>query len=214
MVEGFVGQDINDYCDRMTHAASPLLDELERETFAKATAPQMLCGTIEGRFLKLLVQLTGAKNVLEIGTYTGYSALSMAEGLPDNGQIVTCDIDEECTKIARAFFARSSHGHKITLKMGNALDTIKTIESTLDLVFIDADKENYQNYYEAVLPKVRSGGLIVFDNSLWGGLVLDPPPGDREAETIARVNAQVVSDDRVDNVLLPVRDGMNLVRKR
>lgn len=214
MVEGFVETNINDYCDRMTRAPSPLLDELERETFSKTSAPQMLCGTIEGRFLKLLVQLTGARTVLEIGTFTGYSALSMAEGLPDSGQIITCDIDEACTKIARSYFARSPHGHKIKLKMGNALDTIKTIQNTLDLVFIDADKENYENYYEAVLPKLRSGGLIVFDNSLWGGLVLDPPSGDLEAQTIAGVNAQVASDNRVENVLLPVRDGMNLVRKR
>jgi caffeoyl-CoA O-methyltransferase len=174
----------------------------------------MLCGKIEGRLLKMLVQLTQARSALEIGTFTGYSALSIAEGLPSDGQLTTCDIDEECASMARAYFAKSPHGHKIKLKMGNALDTIRTLETTLDFVFIDADKENYVNYSHAVLPKVRSGGLIVFDNSLWSGLVLDPPKGDKESQAIAEVNNLVALDERVESVLLCVRDGINLVRKR
>ena len=213
MLDDYISPLISNYCDRFTHAEPALLAELKKETHAKTRHPQMLSGHVEGRLLKMLVQMSQARQALEIGTFTGYSALSIAEGLPHDGTLISCDIDEESTKIARAYFSRSPYGHKITLKMGPALDTIKTLNHTLDFVFIDADKENYKNYCEAVLPKVRSGGIIVFDNSLWNGLVLNPPPNDLETLAIVQVNELLARDERVENVLLSVRDGVNLVRK-
>ncbi len=213
MLDRYISPLISDYCERNTHADPALLQELKRETHAHVRMPQMLCGRVEGRLLKFLVQLIQARHVLEIGTFTGYSALSIAEGLPEDGRLISCDVDEVCTKVARSYFARSPHGHKITLKMGPALETIATLQQQFDFVFIDADKENYKNYYEAVLPKVRRGGLIVFDNMLWSGKVLNPAPNDRETQVIAQVNELLTRDERVENVLLSVRDGMNLVRK-
>lgn len=213
MLEQYISPLINDYCDRLTHEPPRLLHELKEETYAHTSKPRMFSGHVEGRLLKMLVQLLQARCVLEIGTFTGGSALSMAEGLPEDGKLITCDVDKKNTQIALKYFARSPHGHKITLKLGDALKTIKNLDMIFDLVFIDADKENYKNYYEACLPRLRRGGLIVFDNSLWGGLVLNPPPGDLESQTIAQVNELVARDERVENVLLSVRDGMNIVRK-
>ncbi len=213
MPSDIISPEISDYCDQHTHAEPALLRELSEETFAKASQPQMLCGHVEGRFLKLLVQLSGARRVLEIGMFTGYSALCMAEGLPDDGKLITCDIDEETSKIARRFFARSLHGSKITIKLQDALKTLRELEGEFDFVFIDADKENYGKYYEACFPKLRRGGLIVFDNSLWGGKVIDPAAGDPDTRAIVKINELLARDERVENVLLTVRDGMNLVRK-
>lgn len=207
-----VSEPIQQYVERHTHEEPELLQNLIYYTHANTTAPQMLTGRIEGRFLKLLVQISRAKNILEIGMFTGYSALSMAEGLPEDGKIITCDVDERCEKIARTYFERSPHGHKIEIKMGPALDTIAQLKITFDLVFIDADKKNYLNYYEAVLNKMSSGGIIVLDNTLWSGRVLNPE--DEQSQAIADVNKRIIEDERVENVLLSVRDGINLVRKR
>jgi caffeoyl-CoA O-methyltransferase len=167
---------------------------------------------IEGRFLQILVRLSGAKTILELGMFTGYSALMMAEALSHDGQLITCEIDEKAEAIARRYFAESQHGDKITIRMGPALDTIKTLTGPLDLVFIDADKVNYSNYYEACLPLLTSGGLIVADNVLWSGKVLHPTEADDHA--IVAFNRLVQSDPRVENVCLTVRDGMMLARKR
>jgi caffeoyl-CoA O-methyltransferase len=172
----------------------------------------MQVDVIEGRFLKMLVRLTGARTILEIGTFTGYSALMMAEGLPDDGRLITCEVDPKAEAIARRYFAESPHGHKVTVRMGPALETIKTLSAPLDLVFIDADKANYSNYYEASLPLLRPGGLIVADNVLWSGKVLDPQDADDHA--IVAFDRMVQSDPRVENVCLTVRDGMMLARKR
>jgi caffeoyl-CoA O-methyltransferase len=174
--------------------------------------PQMQVDAIEGRFLKMLVRLTGARAILEVGMFTGYSALMMAEGLPENGRLITCEIDPKAEEIARRYFGESPYGHKITVRMGPALETIETLSDPLDLVFIDADKTNYSNYYEATLPLLKPGGLIIADNVLWSGKVLHPQDADDHA--IVAFDCMVQSDPRVENVCLTVRDGMMLAWKR
>jgi caffeoyl-CoA O-methyltransferase len=207
-----VPEEIERYAETHTEPVDPLLEELRAETYAKTSDPQMQVGRVEGTLLKLLVRLSGARTVLEIGMFTGYSALMMAEGLPEDGRLTTCDVDPEAEAIARRFFARSPHGRKITVRMGPALETIRTLAPPIDFVFIDADKENYPNYYAAVLPLLPSGGLIVADNVLWSGKVLDPM--EKTDRAIARFNDVVAADDRVEKVLLTVRDGLLLIRKR
>ena len=174
--------------------------------------PEMQVGLLEGRFLKMLVCLTGAKRVLELGMFTGYSALMMAEGLPEDGRLITCEVDPRAEAIAKKYFAESPHGQKIEVRMGPALETIKTLSGPLDLVFIDADKANYCNYYEACFPLVKPGGLIIGDNVLWSGKVTDPQ--DENTRAIVAFNDLIQSDPRVENVCLTVRDGMMLAWKR
>jgi caffeoyl-CoA O-methyltransferase len=176
------------------------------------SAPQMLTGTIEGRFLELLVHASGARRILEIGTFTGYSALSMAAALPDEGRIDTLDIEPRHAEVAQRYFDRSPHGSKITLHLGPAIETIGTLEGEFDLVFIDADKAGYDAYYEAVLPRLSARGLIAIDNTLWSGRVLDPE--DEDTRRIAALNDKLAADERVVAVQLTVRDGVTLVRRR
>jgi caffeoyl-CoA O-methyltransferase len=202
---------IEDYAAAHADPVSPLLDELRVETKAQMQWHQMQVGRVEGSFLRMLVRLIGAKRILEIGMFTGYSALCMAEALPEDGTLVTCDVDPKAEAIARAYFARSPHGRKIDVRMGPALETIKKVAAPLDLVFIDADKENYSAYFDAVFPLVRKGGLIVADNTLWSGKVLDPQ--DESTRAIVAYNAKVAADPRVSRVLLTVRDGMMLSQK-
>ncbi len=204
---------LEDYCAAHSSAPSPLLDELERHTRAHCALSQMLVGPLEGALLKLLVKLTGTRRVLEIGLFTGYSALAMAEALPEDGALTSCDIDAANAAIAQSFFDRSPHGRKITIRLGAARDTLKTFppELTFDLVFLDADKENYLNYYEAVLPRLKTGGLIVADNVLWSGKVLNP--SEKTDEAIVAFNTHVRADPRVEKVMLGVRDGVLLIRK-
>ncbi len=203
---------IYEYAVSKTEPTQSLLDELMEETKAKMERWGMLCGPLEGRFLKLMVLISQAKRILEIGTFTGYSALSMAEALPVDGTLTTLDIDPEAIGFAKRYFDRSEHGRKITVVQGPALDSLSKLSGTFDLVFIDADKTNYPLYYEAVLPKLRSGGVILIDNVLWGGAVLDPKTEDDLA--ITKLNDIVSRDERVDRVLLTIRDGVFLVRKR
>lgn len=205
---------IDDYCLAHTTPAEPLLDELADYTRAQCKFPQMLTGPVEGTFLRMLVQVTGARRVLEIGTFTGYSALSMAAGLPEDGTLITCDIDPDHARIAQSFFERSPHGKKIHLRIGAALDTLRALptDAAFDFVFIDADKENYLNYYEAVLPHLRAGGLIAADNTLWSGKVLDPK--DPSDHAIVAFNRHVRVDPRVEHALLSIRDGVMLIRKK
>jgi len=207
-----VDEAIEKYAHDQTTPESELFERLRDETFEKMRSPQMQVGRIEGRFLKMLVRLTSARRVLEIGMFTGYSALMMAEGLPDDGRIITCDVDPKAEAVARRYFAESPDGHKIEVRMGPALDTIATLSEPLDMVFIDADKGNYSNYYDACFPLVRPGGLIVADNVLWSGEVLDPK--DEDSRAIVAFNERVQSDPRVENVLITVRDGMMLAWKR
>lgn len=205
---------LEDYCAAHSTPAEPLLDELAAYTRAHCKHPQMLTGPVEGRLLRMLVQLTGARRVLEIGTYTGYSALSMAAGLPDDGELITCDVDPDTSAIAQSFFDRSPHGRKISLRRARALHTLKSLASDqiFDFVFLDADKENYVAYYEATLPHLRPGGLIAADNTLWSGRVLSP--SEKSDHAIVAFNAHVAGDARVEQVLLSVRDGLMLIRRR
>ncbi len=167
---------------------------------------------MEGTFLRILVRLARARRVVEVGTFTGYSALMMAEGLPEDGELLTCDINPAAAEVARAFFARSPHGHKVQLRLGPALETLQTLRGPIDLAFIDADKTNYSAYYDALVPLLRPGGLLVADNALWSGRVLAPQSPEDHA--LAAFNAKVAADPRVEKVLLTVRDGMMLALKR
>jgi predicted O-methyltransferase YrrM len=211
-MESFIDEAVEDFAHDHTKEESDLFRRLREETYREMKQAQMQVGRIEGRFLKMLVRLMNARRVLEIGMFTGYSALMMAEGLPDDGRITTCDIDPKAEAIARRYFAESPHGRKIEVRMGPALETIKSLTGPLDMVFIDADKGNYPNYYEACMPLVRPGGLIVADNVLWSGRVLHPEDGDTRA--IVAFDDLVQSDPRVENVCLTVRDGVMLAWKR
>ncbi len=207
-----VDEAVEAYAEAHTTPPDPLLAELAEETRATMSAPQMLTGTIEGRFLEALVFATGARRVLELGTFTGYSALAMAAALPDDGHIDTCDIEPRHAEVAQRYFDRSPHGSKITLHLGPALETIARLEGEFDLVFVDADKPNYASYYEAVLPRLSERGLMVIDNTLWSGKVLDPQEDSDRA--IAELNDRIAADERVVAVQLTVRDGVTLVRRR
>jgi caffeoyl-CoA O-methyltransferase len=208
-----VTPEIERYVHDHTRARPPLFDELRDYTYANVPDAGMQVGRVEGALLKLLAGISGARRALEIGTFTGYSALCIAEALPDDGELITCDRDPEVTRVARSFFDRSEHGRKIRIALGDALETVRALpeEPAFDLTFIDADKERYLAYYEAVLPRLRRGGLIVADNTLWSGQVLDPQTD--SARAIVAFNARVTSDPRVENVLLSVRDGVMLARK-
>ena len=208
----FIDKAVEQYAHDHTRPESELFRRLREETYREMSSPQMQVGRLEGQFLKLLVRLVGARRVLEIGMFTGYSGLMMAEGLPDDGRLITCDINPKAEAIARRYFDESGHGHKIEIRLGPALETIKTLTEPLDMVFIDADKGNYVNYYEAVMELVRPGGLIVADNVLWSGEVLDPQ--DDAGRAIVAFNLHVQQDPRVENVCLTVRDGMMLAWKR
>jgi caffeoyl-CoA O-methyltransferase len=208
----FIDAAVEQFARDHTEPESELHVRLREETYRVMDRPQMQVDIIEGRFLKMLVRLTGPRTILEIGMFSGYSALMMAEGLPDDGQLITCEVDPKAEAIARRYFSESPHGSKITIRMGPALETIKTLSGPLDLVFIDADKPNYSNYYEASLPLLKPGGLIVADNVLWSGKVLDPKDADDHA--MVAFDRMVQSDPRVENVCLTVRDGMMLAWKR
>jgi caffeoyl-CoA O-methyltransferase len=207
-----VPEPIEEYAVIHTEPPPPIFEKLREETYAKMSAPQMQVGRVEGTFLKLLVRISRAKRVLEIGMFTGYSGLMIAEGLPEDGELITCDVDPKAEAIAKRYFAESPHGKKIQVRIGPALETIKTLKGPLDMVFIDADKQNYSNYYDAVFPLLRKGGLLVADNVLWSGKVLDPKePSDL---AIVAFNDKVARDTRVEKVLLTVRDGMMLAVKK
>jgi caffeoyl-CoA O-methyltransferase len=213
-VKAIIPLPIEEYCLRHTTARDKLLRELEKYTNRYCADARMLIGPHEGALLAMLVRLTGARRILEIGCFTGYSALCMAEALPGNGRLTTCEIKPEHAEIARSFFARSPHGRKIKLRLGPALETLADLPAStkFDLVFLDADKENYVNYYEAVLPHLRPGGVIIADNVLWSGRVLAPKK--KTDRAVVKFNKHVCRDPRVECVMLPVRDGVYLVRKR
>jgi predicted O-methyltransferase YrrM len=209
-----VDDDVERYAEAHTTSPEPLLAELAQETRASLRAPQMLTGTIEGRFLEMLVYSAGARRVLELGTYSGYSAISMAAGLPDDGRIDTCEVDETHAAVAQRYIERAGLSDRITVHLGPALDTLGRLDGPFDFVFIDADKENYRNYYEAVLPKLAPRGLIAVDNTLWSGRVADESNDDETTRVIRDFDDHVRADDRVVSVLLTVRDGVTLIRRR
>jgi caffeoyl-CoA O-methyltransferase len=207
-----VPEEIEEYAAAHSTPLPELLEELVRVTQEKfPDRAGMLTGQVEGLFLQTLAASLGARRILEVGTFTGFSALIMAAALPDDGQLVTCDISKEHTDIGRDFWARSPHGKKIDLRLGPAVDTLKQLEGPFDLVFLDADKENYLNYYEAALPLLSPHGLIAADNVLWSGRILSPQHESDHA--IVAFNKHVQEDSRVSNVLLTVRDGLMLIRR-
>jgi caffeoyl-CoA O-methyltransferase len=213
-MERLFPEDIDLYTREHTSPASPLLEELERETREKVPGSQMLTGRVEGTLLRMLVRISGARRVVDIGTYTGYSALMMAEGLPEDGELITCEVSEAHADIARRYFLKSPHGGKIRLALGPALVTLSELQGeSVDLVFIDADKTSYPAYYEESMRILRRGGLIAVDNVLWSGRVL-AGPRDEDTGAIIAFNEQVRKDERVEKVMLTVRDGVYIIRKR
>jgi len=208
-----VARAAEEYAADHTSPMSALLEEVEHFTLTKTPYPSMLTGRVEGRFLQLVVQLSGARQVVDIGTFTGYSALAMAEVLPDDGEILTIEHNGDHARLALGFFERSPNRSRITLRMGDALKILKTLpDARTDLVFIDADKENYSAYYREAMRILRTGGLILADNALWYGRVFDPK--DEESRAMADFNEQVKEDNQAEKLFLTIRDGIYLIRKR
>jgi caffeoyl-CoA O-methyltransferase len=212
-MEALISAQLSQYIHDHTTPEDALYERLRQETFDQLEDPQMQVGRVEGAFLRMMVQVTGARRILELGTFSGYSALSMASGLPSDGRLITCDMDPVVTAVARRYFDESPWGGQIEIRLGPALETLATLQGEeFDLVFLDADKENYVNYWQAVLPMLRAGGVVLADNTLWSGAVLDPQ---RDSDHgIVNFNTMVTEDPRVDNVLLSVRDGVMFARKR
>lgn len=203
---------IERYAENHTTDHSELIKELIRVSDKNLEHIDMLSGRLVGRLLSLLIKISGARRVLEVGTFTGYSALTMAEALPDDGELFTCEYNERYENIARTFFDKSKAGSKITLLMGKALATIPTISGSFDFVFLDADKINYPSYYELILPRLEQGGIMVVDNVFWSGEVLDSES--EKGGAIDELNTMIRDDDSVEQVMLPVRDGVTVLRKK
>lgn len=209
-----LSEELDRYVYEHTTPEGDLFARLKAETQAELECPQMQVGRVEGQFLRMMAQISGAQKILEIGTFSGFSALALASGLPDDGELVTCDVDPVATGIARRYFDESPWGHKIRIRVAPASETLRELSAEgarFDLVFIDADKESYVAYWEAVMPLVPSGGLLLVDNTLWSGRVLDPQ--DEEDHGIVRFNEHVRSDARVEHVLVSMRDGLMMARK-
>jgi len=213
-MDRLVAADIEAYAQAHSMRESDLCRALREETQRRMEAPQMIVGPLEGAFLKMMTQLVRATRVLEIGMFTGYSALCFAEALPEGGKVLTCEIDEESAVLARQYFARSSIGKKIEIRMGPALDTMRHIQGLFDLIFIDADKINYVNYYRRALDLVSPHGVILIDNVLWDGEVLKQPPPDEKTAAIQELNRVVTTDPRVRAVLVTIRDGVWVITRQ
>ncbi len=209
----FLPKKIADYAETHTEAESDLLQSLVRDTHLKTLAPRMLSGHLQGRFLSLITKLMQPKRILEIGTFTGYAALCMAEGLAEDGILTTIEANDELAVLIRKYVELGGFSGKIEALFGNALDIIPTLADGFDLVFIDAGKRDYPAYYDLVLPKVKSGGLIIADNILWSGKVVDDKK-DVDTTIIDQFNKKIVADNRVEALLLPIRDGLMLARKK
>jgi caffeoyl-CoA O-methyltransferase len=209
-----VPDEIDAYAEAHTTPPEPLLADLAEETRATLDSPQMLTGTVEGRFLEQLVFVLQARRVLELGTYSGYSSLSMAAGLPEGGHIDTCEVEPKHAEVAQRYVDRSPYRDRITIHLGPALETIERLGGEWDFVFIDADKVNYAYYYEALLPRLSATGLMALDNTLWSGRVLDESDDTESTRAIRELNDRIAADRRVVTVQLTVRDGVTLVRRR
>lgn len=212
----FIKEEIQAYCDRHSGLQNSLLNKIERETNLDVLKPRMLSGFFQGRALSMFSKMIKPNTILEIGTYTGFSALCMAEGLTKNGKLITLDINEELEDRVQAYFDESDFSKQIDYRIGNALTLIPELNATFDLVFIDADKINYLNYYHLILDKVSSGGYIIADNVLWSGKVVGLQKKNDDEDTLALLefNRQVQEDARVENVLFPLRDGLMVIRKK
>lgn len=209
----FVSEELEDYTAKHSEDEPQLLAELNRETHQKILLPRMLSGHLQGRVLSMLAKLTNPVNILEIGTYTGYATLCLAEGIQSNGTLDTIDINEELVDFQRKYFDRSPWGTQIKQHLGSALDIIPKLNKKYDLVFIDADKPNYIKYYEMIVPIMNKGGVILSDNVLWSGKVLEPlNPNDESTEVLMEYNRLLKEDPRLETVLLPIRDGLTVSR--
>lgn len=209
----FIPEALDDYVVAHSEDEPTLLKQLTRETYQKILQPRMLSGHYQGRILSMIAKLVRPKNILEIGTYTGYSALCLAEGMQENGVLHTIDINEELYDFQRKYFDASSYGNQIYQHVGDALEIIPEIDTTFDLVFIDADKPNYPAYYELVINKMNSGGIILSDNVLWSGKVLAPlDDKDESTKALLIYNKMLKDDSRIETVVLPIRDGLTISR--
>lgn len=207
-----LSEDIEKYIEEFSTGEPDLLKDLNRETYLKVLMPRMLSGHVQGRFLSMISKIIQPKNILEIGTYTGYASLCLAEGLKPEGKLITIDNNPLIVDIANKYFEKSGKSDSIEFKFGNALEIIENTELKFDMIFIDADKMNYKTYYEAVLPKLNKDGIILADNVLWSGKVINDNP-DKKTKAIQEFNSHVQNDQRVENVLLSVRDGLMMIRK-
>lgn len=209
----FISEELEDYIEKHSENEPELLAALNKETYQKILLPRMLSGHFQGRVLSMLSKLIRPTNILEIGTYTGYSALCLCEGMQENGSLHTIDIKEELVDFQRKYFDKSPWGNQIVQYLGEAVDIIPNIDLTFDLVFIDADKENYLIYYEMIVPKMNQGGIILSDNVLWSGKVVEPiDDGDMSTKILVEYNSHLKNDPRVETVLLPIRDGLTVSR--
>ena len=205
--------EMDRYLEDTASAEPEILKRLRKETFQKTTQPHMISGYLQGRFLSLISKMISPKNILEIGTFTGYAALCLAEGLQKDGKLTTLDVNEDLAYIPKKYFAESEFASQIEFRLENALDFLKNSSETFDLIFIDADKENYPEYLQLVKPRMKSGSVLMIDNVLWYGKVLDEK-GNKQTEQIKLVNKLVAEDADFENVILPLRDGIHLVRKK
>tara|TARA_B100001109_G_C18864465_1_gene476157 strand:+ start:8200 stop:8841 length:642 start_codon:yes stop_codon:yes gene_type:complete len=211
----FLPEDINEYSEKYSQAESDILAELNRETWSKVLQPRMLSGHLQGRVLSMLSKMIQPKRILEIGTYTGYAALCMAEGLSEEGKLFTIDKNEELTDMVNRYVEKANFKNQIEVLVGNALDVIPTLEEKWDLVFIDADKSNYSNYYDLLIDQMPSGSYLIADNVLWSGKVTQNYDElDSETKALIDFSKKVHEDERVENVLFPIRDGLMLIRKK
>ncbi|MCU7586640.1 O-methyltransferase [Riemerella anatipestifer] len=206
--------EMDRYLELHTSSEPEILRKLRRETYQKTTQPHMISGVQQGRLLSIISQLLRPKSVLEIGTFTGYATLSMAEGLPDEGKITTLDINEDLAYIPKKYFEESIYSDKIDFRLENALDYLNSTQEMFDMVFVDADKGNYVNYFNAVKDRLNSGGVLMFDNVLWYGKVLEENSKDKSTQVIKELNEILAKDPDFENLILPLRDGLNLARKK
>jgi caffeoyl-CoA O-methyltransferase len=211
----FIPEELDNYVVKHSEDEPELLQELTRETFQKILQPRMLSGHYQGRVLSMITKIVNPKNILEIGTYTGYSALCLAEGMQKDGELHTIDINEELVDFQRKYFDKSLFGKQIFQHLGNALDIIPKLNKTFDLIFIDADKDNYPAYFNIIIDKLNSGGIILSDNVLWSGKVIETlKPDDASTKALLEYNKLLKEDDRLETVLLPIRDGLTISRKK
>ena len=211
----FIPKDINSYCEKYTQKEDEVLYQLHRETYQKILRPRMLSGHLQGQILTFFSKMIQPKHILEIGTYTGYSAICLARGLKEGGKLHTIDVNEELEDFSNSYFEKAGLKNDIVMHIGKAIDVVPKLVVEWDLVFIDADKENYINYYNMVLPLVKKGGFIISDNVLWSGKVTQPiDAGDKETKILVELAELINSDSRVENVLMPIRDGLLVARKK
>jgi caffeoyl-CoA O-methyltransferase len=214
LMKPMVLPNIEAYAEAHSLAESDICRRLREETHRTMDCPQMVVGPLEGAFLKVMAMTVGAKRILEIGTFTGYSALCFAETIPDEGEVITCDIDPQSTALAKKYWAESPYGTKIHLRLAPALETLSDLSGLFDLIFIDADKANYVKYFQRALDLIAPTGVILIDNVLWSGEVLKSPPPDSNSEAIQELNRLVHAEPRVSAVLLTIRDGVFLIKPR